>query len=223
MAEKPYRDAETLRKLYYDQNLTQAEIADRFGVCQPTIANWFDKLGVEAMGSHEKRWERGNEIGSERDGPHSDPEWLREKYWDEKLTLEEIAEEAGVKSEVSILRAMESHGIERRDKSVAFTLSNPGAGFVHADAYGYETIKHSVNNTTKNFKIHRLVAMAHYGIEEVKDCIVHHENGVPWDNRPENLELMTQSEHMKQHVESGDVSLEPRPDAPRDELGRFNG
>jgi len=41
--------------------------------------------------------------------------------------------------------------------------------------------------------------------------VVHHINGDPTDNRPENLEIMTQTEHAKLHD----------PERERDTLGRF--
>lgn len=47
--------------------------------------------------------------------------------------------------------------------------------------------------------VHRLVAVAEHGFDDVSNAIVHHKNGVPWDNRPENLEVMTQSEHVRRH------------------------
>lgn len=33
------------------------------------------------------------------------------------------------------------------------------------------------------------------------DEVVHHKNGIPWDDRPENLEVMKQSEHALGHIE----------------------
>jgi len=33
----------------------------------------------------------------------------------------------------------------------------------------------------------------------VKDKHVHHKNGIPWDNRPENLEAMSRQEHRTIH------------------------
>jgi hypothetical protein len=52
---------------------------------------------------------------------------------------------------------------------------------------------------------HRLVAQPDPG------QIVHHVNGDPTDNRPENLEVMTQAEHAKRHD----------PERTRDHKGRY--
>lgn len=46
---------------------------------------------------------------------------------------------------------------------------------------------------------HRIVAEQMLGRALLSDEIVHHKNGDIRDNRPENLEVMTQSEHMKEH------------------------
>lgn len=46
---------------------------------------------------------------------------------------------------------------------------------------------------------YRLVAAAKIGRPLSKNEIVHHVNGDHTDNRPENLEVMTQSQHLKEH------------------------
>jgi hypothetical protein len=48
--------------------------------------------------------------------------------------------------------------------------------------------------------VHRLLAVAEHGIEEVKDSEVHHINGVRWDNRHSNIEVMEESEHKRHHA-----------------------
>ena len=46
---------------------------------------------------------------------------------------------------------------------------------------------------------HRLVAEKMLGRYLMDDEVVHHINGVKTDNREENLQVMTKSEHMKHH------------------------
>ena len=50
--------------------------------------------------------------------------------------------------------------------------------------------------------VHRLLAVAEYGFQAVKDNIVHHKSGVPWDNRPDNIEVLPQSKHHGEHTKS---------------------
>lgn len=47
---------------------------------------------------------------------------------------------------------------------------------------------------------YRLVAAEKIGRPLTADEIVHHVNGDVTDNRPENLEVMTQSDHIKRHL-----------------------
>jgi len=66
---------------------------------------------------------------------------------------------------------------------------------------GYEIIPHKHLGDKFTAFIHRLVAVAEHGYESVDGKIVHHKNGVPWDNRPENIELLTVAEHNRKHQE----------------------
>lgn len=47
---------------------------------------------------------------------------------------------------------------------------------------------------------HRLIVEAQLGRYLRDDEIVHHVNGDPADNRPENLAVMSQSEHVSLHA-----------------------
>lgn len=51
-------------------------------------------------------------------------------------------------------------------------------------------------------KAHRYVMEQHLGRELTEDEVIHHKNGNKTDNRIENLEIMTLSEHSKLHYSS---------------------
>lgn len=53
--------------------------------------------------------------------------------------------------------------------------------------------------------VHRLLAVAEHGFDAVgPDVDVHHSNGVPWDNRPSNIELIDKGKHAALHNEGHD-------------------
>lgn len=47
----PYQDPETLRRLYYDEGLTQAEIADELGYARRTVSDWMSIHDIAPGGS----------------------------------------------------------------------------------------------------------------------------------------------------------------------------
>jgi len=169
-----YKQKETLEKLYVNQGLSQSEIADRFDVDQTTISRWIDKHGIKR--------------------PLEDAQILIEMYHENDMSLRDIANEID-SYPGSVAKAMERHGIKRdkpeKDKTPTFQ---------HANSDGHEVWRHSVDGKQYTVRVHRLACVAEYGIEKVKGMDVHHTNGIPWDNRTENYELLTHWEHSKNHA-----------------------
>ena len=62
-------------------------------------------------------------------------------------------------------------------------------------------------------RVHRLAAVAWFGFDAVADKHVHHKNGLSWDNREDNLELLTPTEHAETHHEQRDWTNDRNPNA----------
>ena len=135
---------------------------------------------------------------------HTNPETLSALYWEQDLSLGEIASRAGVAKSV-IHYHMEKHDIKRR---TPYTERPP---HFRTDADGYEELKHLFEGTLHRVLVHRLAAVAWFGFDAVAGNDVHHRNSVPWDNREANLEPLSRSEHGVVHVEH----------STRDNAGRF--
>lgn len=62
----------------------------------------------------------------------------------------------------------------------------------------------------KQIRTHRHVMQEYLGRELKSNELVHHKNGNKFDNRIENLEIVSRSEHMKMHPEIQGASLDVR-------------
>ena len=134
----------------------------------------------------------------ETDAPWRDKETLRRLHWDEGLNQEEIASELGC-TRRTITKWFGRLGLEARQ-------GRPRKPWVYfeTDQSGYERWQdHCRASRSKLVRVHRLAAVAWFGWDAIQDKHVHHKNRVPWDNREENLELLTSSEHSRYHAKEG--------------------
>jgi len=128
-----------------------------------------------------------------------DKEEIARLYYDEGMSLNEVGEEFGC-SDTTIRNWMDKFGMERedpREASANSRMERP-ANYT-SNQRGYQLWETHYDGETSYFYVHRLLAIAKYGVDAVKDNIVHHENEIKWDNRPDNITVMSQSEHVKEH------------------------
>lgn len=102
MGNRPWADADTLRKLYVDERLSQSEIAERLGCGDSTISNWLDEHGITL--------------------PWKDGDVMRELYHGQQLSFAQIADELDC-SESTVETWIERHGIETRDTPESVMLA----------------------------------------------------------------------------------------------------
>jgi hypothetical protein len=73
----------------------------------------------------------------------------------------------------------------------------PNFGISQSGNRYYEDWRVKVDGVPKRVYNHRLLAVALWGFDAVADKEIHHKNGIPWDNRPSNLSLVSSSEHQR--------------------------
>lgn len=123
---------------------------------------------------------------------YKDCEKLKELYIERGLGFEKISKLFDV-SPQAIETSVKKCDINTRkpddEKPAAYTVvesGHPRWETVHGDEH------HSV-------QVHRLLAVCEYGFDAIKGKVVHHKNGVPWDNRAKNIKPMTHGEHTSHH------------------------
>lgn len=231
----PWQDKDTLEKLYIDEGLTCPEIGERLGCSGRTVDKWRKRLGVLPLYKR-KEWmhKQFNEkdrsileiakradsnrktvsewldklgVRAEKDLPASyadekpwhDPDRLEELYHGKELSAARVADEMGC-SPQTVRHWLIEFGIERRSCSYR-TIDT-----VDSIQRRYPTI----TGDHSTILIHRFLSYAVGKIDFQElcdpDCVIHHRTNVGWDNRPENLEPMSRSEHMSLH---GKADYEP--------------
>ena len=192
----PWRDEGILRQKYWVEGKSLTEVGDELGCSRSTIRKWLNRyeLGTRAQ-------------AGDPDADYRDPEILKHLYWQEGLSTIKIAERLDCSKE-TVQKWMGRHGIKTR---ASYHDKN---GCFFTDQNGYEYFAITQNYETTSVSIHRLLAIA-MGVvdpENVRDKTtnIHHKNGIPWDNRPENIEVLSVAEHARLHErdrkrnESGD-------------------
>lgn len=135
--------------------------------------------------------------------PVNDPEMLETLYWHEDLPMWKMAERLDV-SRQTISRKMAEFKIDTRGFGPSRTTDTP---VYYRVPGGYPRVDHSHKAESEQIYVHQLLAIASganpYDVF-ADEYHTHHKNGVRWDNRVENIEVLTQSEHMKIHGNRGD-------------------
>jgi len=168
-----YHDEEWLRAEYVDAERTTTDIADECDVTAETIRRWLNKHDIDLRVT----WLSDGE-----------KEQIRERYRNTTLKQKEIAEEFGV-SEAKVSNIVSD--IDRYE---------PASLYQHVTERGYVSYQlYYGGEHVARFYEHQVVALLD-GYEMGGSNVVHHENGVPWDNRPENLSVMSREEHQKNEM-----------------------
>ena len=131
--------------------------------------------------------------------PWQDENKLRKLYSEKKMLVADIADKWDTTPE-NIGRWLDRHGIERRDGQEDRTRAlrrNP-ASYCTTE-HGYERWENYHEGDEWKVYVHRLLVVAEYGFEAMRDKQVHHQNNIPWDNRPENIEPIDPAEHGRHH------------------------
>jgi len=140
--------------------------------------------------------------------PWRDEPTLQRLYHEQGLSSREIASQLGV-SKTTILRWLDEHDIptrkSTRDVKPRFRLSD----------HGYEMLRTQIDGETEVVYHHRLLAALEFGVSAIAGMHVHHKNGITWDNRPKNLELKANSEHVSHHHQEGHYEHRERDDTGR--------
>lgn len=125
--------------------------------------------------------------------PWRDKDVIEELYVKREMSLNEVAD-AIDGSSWNISTWVKKHGFETR------SISEAKRQYEHVQYYTDRNGHETWSAVYATVMVHRLIAVAEHGLGALEGHHVHHKNGVPWDNRHENLELVTPREHNRKHL-----------------------
>lgn len=183
---------EFVRKYHRQEKLPLKQVGEKIGASLQTIKQMAERHGVGTLSQSEAKkamWEREEDTDK----------FLSEAH---KKTREMVDEGEHNFQDEDFERVQPDEIHERNQYAQFRTNFN-----------GYESWRsHDPDGKQRVMKVHRLLAIAEFGPEAVKDLHVHHKKNIPWLNTYENICLMHPEDHGKEHYEEREI----------DELGRFS-
>ena len=131
------------------------------------------------------------------DKPWRNEQLVNHLYHDKQMSGPEIADELGCSVGPIYARIKDTRSTSEANRIWTWKLPLK----IETSENGYERFQTKVHGEKMSFAHHRLIAVAEHGFDALKGNVVHHKNGIPWDNRPENLEVMDQGDHVREHME----------------------
>jgi hypothetical protein len=136
------------------------------------------------------------------DKPWRDKDVMEYLYHDQKLSQTEMAEVLPC-TESCVNKWMNRLDIEKRDigeiRRRSDDYGKTAAGF-RTTLNGYEQAYSHFGYNQHTVYIHRLIAVAKFGFDEIAGKHVHHKSHIPWDNRVCNIDLADPGEHQTHHL-----------------------
>jgi len=176
----PWRDEEWLYEQYHEKDKTLAEIADDVDTGIATIHQWLERHNIEI-----------NSMSLEESHPVNDPDLLKRLHHDKGKSIRQIANELNT-SRSTVKSRLDEYQIDRK-----YANNEYGSFATGPDGYEYYATGHK-----KKVRLHRLLVCLKEDPHSVfgESMSTHHKNGVKWDNRVENVELMEKSDHTSLHA-----------------------
>ena len=138
--------------------------------------------------------------GADRDRPWDDGDLLRRLYIDDSLSMSQIAKGWSC-SPSTVRKYLNEHGIPKRSRAEAAQAWRGTRNKIPLSVHTQGTMCWQTGDGEDRYTVyvHRLLAVAEWGFDAVCEMDVHHKNEIRWDNRPDNLELLSHSDHTIHH------------------------